>query len=103
MSAGRAREIVTSLGGRWRGQRGMAKCPAHKDRSPSLSVTAQNSGFVLVHCFAGCSQAAVLSALRARRLWPDTQVEMHGSTHGPRACSDDEELERSTAAREICA
>ena len=35
----RAREIVDSLGGTWRRNRGMCRCPAHDDRTPSLSVT----------------------------------------------------------------
>ena len=41
-----------------------ACCPAHEDRTPSLSITDSNKG-VLVHCHAGCSQEAVLNALEA--------------------------------------
>lgn len=47
--------------GRW-----MARCPAHEDRSPSLSLrnTAGRDGeTVLVHCFAGCDTGDVLAAL----------------------------------------
>lgn len=40
-----------------------AKCPAHKDRSPSLSVKALPDGRILLHCFAGCDTDAVLSAI----------------------------------------
>lgn len=43
-------------------------CPAHEDRAPSLGVTEQ-AGRVLVICRAGCPQAAVIAALRARGLW----------------------------------
>ena len=39
-----------------------ACCPAHDDRSPSLSITAQGDT-VLLHCHAGCEPAAVLAAL----------------------------------------
>jgi hypothetical protein len=44
--------------GRW-----IAKCPAHGDRSPSLSVRELEDGRVLVHCFAGCPTELVLQAL----------------------------------------
>lgn len=39
-----------------------AKCPAHDDKNPSLSVTEIDEG-VLVHCFAGCHVNDVLSAV----------------------------------------
>lgn len=41
----------------------MARCPAHEDRSPSLSLFLPSSGEVLVHCFAGCAPADVLGAV----------------------------------------
>ena len=41
-----------------------ARCPAHEDRSPSLSIRAGDDGRVLIHCFAGCSHRAILAALR---------------------------------------
>lgn len=46
----------------------MARCPAHEDGTPSLSI-AQAERRVLVHCHAGCSQERVLAVLRERRLW----------------------------------
>lgn len=53
--------------GRW-----MARCPAHEDRSPSLSVRETRDGTVLIHCFAGCSAADVVTAvgLEFRDLFP---------------------------------
>lgn len=39
-----------------------ARCPAHKDGGPSLSIKETDGGLVLVHCFAGCSVEAVLAA-----------------------------------------
>jgi len=50
-----------------------ACCPAHEDRSPSLSVTEQ-ADRILVHCHAGCSVDEVLSALGLARkdLFADT-------------------------------
>lgn len=42
--------------------RWIARCPAHDDRDPSLSI-AYKSGRILLYCFAGCSTEAVLGAL----------------------------------------
>ncbi len=43
-------------------KRYVAKCPAHPDRSPSLSICAGRGGRVLVLCRAGCHTADVLAA-----------------------------------------
>jgi hypothetical protein len=43
----------------------IARCPAHADRSPSLSVREGRSG-VLLHCFAGCAIEAVAAAIGVR-------------------------------------
>ena len=37
-------------------------CPAHNDRSPSLSVNVGADGKLLLHCFAGCSFDSIISA-----------------------------------------
>ncbi|EGV18773.1 hypothetical protein [Thiocapsa marina] len=39
-----------------------ARCPAHEDRSPSLSVR-DTGERVLLHCFTGCESEDVLAAL----------------------------------------
>jgi putative DNA primase/helicase len=52
----------------------MARCPAHDDHNPSLSL-AERDGLVLVKCHAGCDQDAVVSALRRKGLWPEREVE----------------------------
>jgi DNA primase len=44
--------------GRW-----MAACPAHDDRTPSLSVRETDDGRVLIHCFAECAIEDVLEAM----------------------------------------
>ncbi len=41
----------------------VARCPAHEDRSPSLSIRELDDGRVLVHDFAGCTTPDVLSAV----------------------------------------
>jgi hypothetical protein len=40
-----------------------ARCPAHDDRKPSLSVSEGDDGRILLKCFAGCETDAVVSAL----------------------------------------
>ena len=50
-----------------------ACCPAHDDRTPSLSISDGPAGHVLVHCHAGCSQEDVVSALREKSLWPENE------------------------------
>ena len=44
--------------------RWIARCPAHKDSSPSLVITQPDNERVLIHCHAGCSPGAILDALR---------------------------------------
>jgi putative DNA primase/helicase len=46
-----ARALTVALGGRWRGRYGTARCPAHDDYSPSLSIS-ERGGKVLVRCHA---------------------------------------------------
>ena len=103
-----ARAIVRALEGRWSGRTGMARCPAHEDRTPSLSVTETRDGRALVHCHAGCSQGAVIEALKAAGLWPDGPVgrdpsyPAHLTTPHDSSRSRDER-ERREAARAIWA
>lgn len=58
----RARQIVEALGGTWSRSKGMCCCPAHDDRTPSLSVTLGKRA-ILLHCFAGCANDAVIAGL----------------------------------------
>ena len=51
---------VRSTGrGRW-----LAQCPAHDDRSPSLSIRELDDGRILLNDFGGCAVRDVLLALR---------------------------------------
>lgn len=67
-----AREIVNALGGRWHGTYGMARCPVHTDRTPSLKVRddARKADGLDLCCFAGCSWQDVKAALRREGLLP---------------------------------
>ncbi len=40
-----------------------ACCPAHADKSPSLSVRETPEGAVLLYCFSGCGATDILSAI----------------------------------------
>jgi hypothetical protein len=62
-----AKTLVAALGASWHRSGAVCRCPAHDDRSPSLSVRVGNRR-LLFHCFAGCSTGSVLRALRARGL-----------------------------------
>jgi hypothetical protein len=57
------RVILSRLGGvRHSGDGWIARCPAHGDHNPSLSVR-ETVGKILVHCHAGCTVEAVCAAL----------------------------------------
>lgn len=73
--------------GRW-----IAKCPAHEDANPSLSVRELDDGRLLIHCFAGCSAPDVLAAvgLTLADLFPDGgKVYAPGGRHRPRVPAGD--------------
>jgi len=60
-------EILPMLAKVRRSGRGfMALCPAHDDRSPSLSLKETEKGDVLINCFAGCEFGDILAALGLR-------------------------------------
>jgi len=56
--AGRAKAKPTKRG--W-----MVCCPAHEDRTPSLSIADGREGVLIYHCFAGCSSEAIRDALKS--------------------------------------
>lgn len=51
-------EGVQQSGGGW-----VARCPAHGDDNPSLSIAKGEDGRVLVHCHAGCTAEEVVTAV----------------------------------------
>ena len=65
--------------GRW-----LAKCPAHQDRSPSLSIRELDDGRVLLYDFGGCQVGDVLAAvgLTVADLFPQRLPgHSHAATH----------------------
>ena len=60
-----------------KGTQRVARCPAHKDRTPSLSIGRGRDGRVLLCCHAGCKGDDILRALNldwkdlfAPKPWP---------------------------------
>lgn len=71
MAAQKIEAALKTLGGRRLSDgTAMVLCPAHADKNPSLHLTPGDNGRLLVSCQAGCSQDAVIEALKARDLWP---------------------------------
>lgn len=73
-------DLVGTLGGTWSGQSALCRCPAHDDRSPSLSIRQGDRGF-LVHCYAGCDSSDVLRELG--RIVPGRRYETPTWRDGP--------------------
>ena len=78
------RAIVERLGGRWTPAGAMCRCPAHEDRSPSLSVRPGRTR-LLLHCFAGCGASEVLRAMDALNLLDPSAAVADGA--GPQAAA----------------
>lgn len=72
-----AAQIAERLHGRKSGTGWVARCPAHDDTAPSLSLR-DADGKVLVHCHAGCGQREVINALENIGLWHDREEQMSG-------------------------
>jgi putative DNA primase/helicase len=66
--------IARALNARRSGAGWIAKCPAHDDNNPSLSIR-DADGKVLLHCHAGCAQGDVIDALKARGVWQPERTE----------------------------
>ncbi|WP_020561590.1 CHC2 zinc finger domain-containing protein [Methylosarcina fibrata] len=76
-------KLITRLDGVKRTGHGryIARCPAHADKSPSLTIT-EKGGKILFHCFAGCEPADVLAAigLTFSDLYPEKSTYNKGSS-----------------------
>ena len=75
-----------------------ARCPAHDDKNPSLSVKLGGRGdSVLVHCFAGCPTDAILAALgwTMRDLFASDDA---WRSHEARAIGDDSDAAKQEAS-----
>jgi putative DNA primase/helicase len=104
-SSFRAQRIAEALGGHRAGASWMACCPAHEDRSPSLSISAGKDGKVLVCCHAGCGQRDVIAALADRGLWDAAGKSARRFAYKRRSCiagePDSDAMARTEAALAI--
>src|SRR5436190_17742896 len=64
-----AQDIAQALGGRKAGAGYVARCPAHDDRNPSLSIRDGNDGTLWLTCHAGCDRRDIRAALSQRGLF----------------------------------
>jgi hypothetical protein len=100
----------------------LARCPAHDDRSPSLSINEKDDGRVLIHCHSGCGAQSVLDAIglkwgavmpeggeyltRSRRAPRETvdslviEIAEHDAAIGKRLSRNDKERYRQALKRE---
>jgi AAA domain-containing protein len=73
--------LVQRLNARRSGKGWIAKCPAHDDHKPSLTIDEGADGRALVKCHAGCSTDDVIAALGLTRrdLFPATSQRQSGN------------------------
>ena len=100
-----AEVIAKALGGRKVGTSWSARCPAHDDSTPSLSLSDSTDGKVLVRCHAGCKQSDVIDNLKALGLWTKNIPRLFrftalGHVSKP-AQTDHEDTKRTKAALSI--
>lgn len=74
----------------------MAVCPAHQDKSPSLSLSQAEDGRALLNCFAGCKPRDVLGAvgLEMRNLFPENMSQGQRREFRRIKLEDDRDSER---------
>jgi len=101
MSIMTAAEIAAALEGKRSGRQFLARCPAHDDLNPSLSI-AERDGKVLVKCFAGCEQTDVIDQLKVRGLWPESSRREHPPEWGTIFRTYDYTDENGTLLYQIC-
>jgi putative DNA primase/helicase len=101
-----AADVARALGGRKAGRGYVAKCPAHQDSNPSLSLADGKWG-LLVKCHAGCDSRDVLAKLRQRGLLELAAMADAGARNAPRPMheprNNESDVDRSRRALSIWA
>jgi len=82
-----------------------ARCPAHDDKKPSLSIRVADSGAVLLHCFASCSLTEILDSvgLDASDLFPCHEGQRVAPSRNPRLLTATQALELLSDEAELIA
>ncbi|MEQ1719447.1 MAG: toprim domain-containing protein [Hyphomicrobium sp.] len=102
MRPSRAQTIAAALGGHRVGTTWIARCPAHADSTPSLSINETGDGKLLVHCHAGCEQTAVIATLQTCGLWAPGFANAEIRSRRPND-RDDDKLRTAYALKLWCA
>ncbi len=81
-----ARVLSRVQGAKPKGRGWVARCPAHNDRTPSLSIDQGDDGRALLHCHAGCTHDAIAAALgiERRELFADARESVAPQPRAPR-------------------
>jgi hypothetical protein len=60
-----------------------ARCPAHDDQKPSLSISVGKGGQVLIHCHRGCPPERIVQmlGLKLSDLFPPKPERAHAGAH----------------------
>ncbi len=93
-----AETIANALRGRKAGTGWSAHCPAHDDRTPSLSLRDSGDGKVLVYCHAGCDRGDVIAHLKVSGIWAQN-TPRHFRYPAPRRVTKPTEPDRDEVKR----
>jgi len=94
-----AREVTAALKGQWRGSQGIARCPAHDDHKPSLSIRDNPNGGITVNCFVGCDWRDIKAELRRMGILPEFNGEEVPTESGQLRRARQEADEREKAGK----
>lgn len=99
-------DLVGALGGTWSGNKAMCRCPAHADRTASLSLRQGDRG-LLVTCFAGCEPDDVVRELACipttHRYTPPPVEATHRSANIDRLWADARPVQGTLGERYLAA
>jgi hypothetical protein len=96
----KAETIAKALGGRKSGGGWMARCPAHDDREPSLSIRDESDGRVLVRCHGTARVEAYASKWSTKRLRDRVHDQRRWRRRRHYICED--QAHGSSAVQTIC-